>query len=77
MELYQLEYLVALEKYKTLLETANQLHVSQPSITKAIKKLEDEFGFALFDRVKNRLVLNMYGEEVIAHAKKILSEVEL
>ena len=74
MEIHQLEYLVAIADYKTILNAAEHLHVSQPSITKAIKKLEDEFGFKLFDRVKNRLVLNEYGNEAVKKARIILND---
>ena len=56
MELYQLEYLVAIHEHKTILKAAQALNVAQPSMTKAIKKLEDEFGFLLFDRNKNRFM---------------------
>lgn len=76
MELYQLEYLVAIYEHKTILKASEQLHVSQPSITKAIKKLEDELGFPLFERNKNRLIINEEGMVAVEHAQKVLKEMK-
>lgn len=75
MELYQLEYLVAIHEHKTILKAAQALNVAQPSMTKAIKKLEDEFGFLLFDRNKNRLVINESGLCAVEHAQRVLEEI--
>ncbi|MBP3626035.1 MAG: LysR family transcriptional regulator, partial [Peptococcaceae bacterium] len=44
MRLNQLKFLVELNKYKTISETAQKLYISQPSLSTAIKELEEELG---------------------------------
>ena len=58
IETYLLENLVAFGDYGTLSEAAEKLHVSQPSLTRSMQKLEDEIGVPLFERTKNRISLN-------------------
>lgn len=74
MELRQLEYLVAIATYKTVSKASQELLVSQPALTRSIQSLEDELGYNLFDRVKNRLILNDNGEIIVNHAKIILNQ---
>ncbi|MDO4465817.1 MAG: LysR family transcriptional regulator [Bacillota bacterium] len=76
MEKYQLEYLVAIDRHKTISKAAQELHVSQPSITKAIQKLEEELGFPLFTRENHRLFFNQEGQIVLKHAQRILEEMQ-
>lgn len=74
MELHQLQYLVMIADVGTVSKAAEILLISQPALTRSIQKLEDELGYPLFDRVKNRLILNDNGELAVKHAKKILKE---
>lgn len=74
MEFHQLEYLVTIAEAKTVSKAAEILLVSQPALTCSIQKLEDELGYLLFDRVKNRLVLNDNGELAVKYAKRVLKE---
>lgn len=57
IENYLLEELVTFAKYKTLAETAKQLMVTQPTITRGMQKLEEDFGVKLFDCQPNRITL--------------------
>lgn len=52
LELFQLEQLVAFADSGTLSKPAEHLHISQPTLTRAMQKLEDEFGVPLFQRSK-------------------------
>ena len=73
--LLQLEYFCALAREEHLTKTAEKLFVSQSTLSYAISKLEKELGTPLFDRVRNRLVLNDYGKAYLTHARKALAEI--
>lgn len=66
------EDLVAFAQYGTLLKTADHLDVTQPTLTHAMQKLEDELGVKLFDRQPNRISLTDTGKFAARNAKKIL-----
>ena len=71
-----LETLVAFEKNKTLLKTAEDLHISQPALTVSMKKIEKELDVNIFDRGKNKISLNDNGLYLVSLAKKMLQERE-
>lgn len=72
MELYQLQYFVTLCDAKTYTAAAINLHISQPSLSIAIKKLETSLGFKLIDRSKKQLFLTKEGELLYQKAKDLL-----
>ena len=72
IEMYLLEQLVAVAKHKTLLAAADALHITQPALTRSMKKLEQLFGFALFDHHANRIEINENGLLASEYAKRIL-----
>lgn len=61
-DLELLKELVAFEQYGTLSATAEHLMITQPSVTRGMKKLEQELGVALFNREVNRITLNETGK---------------
>ncbi len=61
MRLAQLYYFVEVCKTLSITKSANVLHISQPSLSIAIKELEEELGLLLFHRVKQRLQLTSEG----------------
>ena len=73
IETYIIEQLVALYKFKTLSKVADELHTTQPSISRSMRKLESEIGVKLFDRSKNRIALNEMGELAAQYAQNVLS----
>ena len=73
IETYIIEQLAALAEYKTLSRVAEELHTSQPALSRAMKKLEGKLGVTLFDRSKNRIALNEIGELAARHAQIVLS----
>lgn len=75
MELRQLEYFQTLAHLRNFTRTAERLHVSQPSVTKAIKALESEFCLPLFDRRQKQVHLTAAGKAFLLHADEILSAV--
>lgn len=76
MELYQLEYFCELCRCGSFTKTARTFHVTQPAITAAIKKLEQEFGAHLFDHRSKFFNLTPMGKTLRRHAETICSEVE-
>ncbi len=74
MTLLQLEYLVALDTYRHFGRAADVCHVSQPSLSEQIQKLEERLGVILFDRSVRPIVPTALGEQVIAHARIVLAE---
>ncbi len=76
MEIRQLEYFCMISELENFTKTAQMLHVSQPSVTKAIKSLESEFQLTLINRSQKHISLTEEGRVFLLHAKKILQEVE-
>lgn len=76
MELYELRQLVAFAECGTLSNAAESLHLSQPAMSRNMKKLEEELGIQLFVRGKNHLALNENGTYVLALAKELLSDAD-
>lgn len=81
MKLTQLEYFCVAARYHNITKTAKELFVTQPSVSNAIKSLEEEFGVNLFYRHNNKLTLTPEGEkfyksaeELLAHADAVTSE---
>lgn len=74
MTLDQLRYALELQKWKNFSRAAEACHITQPSLSAQIAKLEEELGLALFDRTKTKVVVTEYGEELLRQAKVILEE---
>ena len=75
MELKQLEYFLAVSKAKSFTRAAEQLYISQPSVTSAIKKLEEELGLVLFDRSKRQVELTNEGEIFYSHICVVMQDI--
>lgn len=76
INLNDLEQLVAFADCGTLSRAAETLHISQPTITRTMQHLEEDFGVSLFDRGRNRIVLNATGACAVEHARKLLFDAE-
>lgn len=74
MTLTELRYIVTLAQQQHFGQAAEQCHVSQPTLSIAVKKLEQELGVDLFERSKNRVSPTPVGEQVIAQAQRVLEE---
>ena len=72
IEIYLLQQLVGLSEYSTLSEAAEHLHITQPTLTRSIHKLEELLGVELFRREKNRIYINDNGRLAVEYAKRIL-----
>jgi len=74
MKLTQLQYFLDVAEGYTLSQTARRSGVSQPCISSAIRSLEAEFGFPLFENEKNRLSLTREGKVMAAYARELIAE---
>ena len=74
IEFYQLEQLVAVAKEGTLSKAAETLLISQPGLTRAMQRLEDDLEMKLFDRTKNKITLNDNGLLAVELAQKMLDQ---
>ena len=76
MELRQLTYFLAIADCGSMSDASKQLHVSQPAISGALKDLETELGFSLFDRRGKRLHINQNGIYFAKHVRKIFATLD-
>ena len=76
MEMQQLRYVVAVARTGNFSRAAEQCHVSQPSLSQQIQKLEEELDERLFDRMTREAKLTPHGEAFLRHAVRILEEVD-
>lgn len=76
IELYVLRQFVAFADAGTLSEAADILHLSQPALSRNMKKLEEDLDITLFERKKNRMQLNKNGDYVLDLARKLLEDAD-
>jgi len=74
MTLIQLEYLLALDKYRHFATAAEHSYVTQPTLSMQIQKLEDELGVQIFDRSVIPVEATPVGRRIIEQAKNTLAE---
>jgi LysR family hydrogen peroxide-inducible transcriptional activator len=74
MTLTELRYIIAVAQEKHFGRAADACFVSQPTLSVAVKKLEDELGCALFERCNNEIKITPFGEQIIAQAQKVMAE---
>lgn len=76
MEIQQLRYVVALARTRHFTRAAEACHVSQPTLSHQLRRLEDELGEPLFKRLRTGAVPTPFGERFLVRARRILAEVE-
>jgi LysR family hydrogen peroxide-inducible transcriptional activator len=74
MTLVQLEYIVALDSYRSFVSAAEKCFVTQPTLSMQVQKLEDTLGVKIFDRSKQPVVPTEIGIEIIEQARILLAE---
>ena len=75
MELHQLRYLSAVAHCGSAAKAAEELYISKQAVSKAIRSLEHETGFELFDR-DDGMRLTENGREILVHAEAVLRELD-
>ncbi len=77
MELEQMRQIDAIARTGTMSAAADELHISQPALSRSIQRLEAELGCALFDRVGRRVGLNEAGAVAVDWARELLRDERL
>ncbi|MCF0113722.1 MAG: LysR family transcriptional regulator [Erysipelotrichaceae bacterium] len=72
MDYKDLNYLTSIEKYHTMTKASQMLHVSQPTLSKCLKNVEDELGLKLFKQVGHTMVPTYEGTIFLEQAHKML-----
>jgi LysR family hydrogen peroxide-inducible transcriptional activator len=75
MEIHQLAYLVAVAEEGSISKAARRVGVAQPSLSQQVKKLEDELGHRLLDRLPKGVVPTEAGRQLLEHARRVLAEI--
>ena len=74
MQLTQLRHFVGLSEVGSFSKAARGLFITQPALSRSIRALEDELGFALFDRIGHRIELTSFGRDVLERARRLLDD---
>ena len=74
MTLTELRYIVTLAQERHFGRAAERCHVSQPTLSVAVKKLEDELDIPLFERSKSTVQVTPLGEKIVAQAQRVLEQ---
>lgn len=75
MTLTELKYIVAIARERHFGKAADACHVAQPTLSVAVKKLEEELGVKLFERSANEINVTPLGEEIVRQAQGVLEQV--
>lgn len=76
MNLLHLRYALEVEKTRSISKAAENLLMSQPNLSRAIKELEESLGITIFKRTSKGISVTFQGEEFLSHAKRILAQVD-
>lgn len=76
MTLTQLEYIVAVDTYRSFVTAADKCFVTQPTLSMQVQKLEDTLGVKIFDRSKQPVTPTEIGIDIITQARIVLGESE-
>lgn len=76
MTLAELQYVVALAQERHFGRAAERVFVTQPALSLAVKKLEDDLGVTIFERRQNKVELTPLGEQIVHQAQRVLEEAE-
>lgn len=77
MTLQQLKYVIEVANRGSINEAAKRLFISQPSLSNAIKEIEDEMHFTIFDRSNKGISLSKEGIEFLGYARQVVEQAEL
>lgn len=77
MNIQQMRYVVAIANNGSFREAAKKLYISQPSLSHAIKELENEIGLSLFERTNHGAKLTSDGKDFLQYSQQVLAQVSL
>jgi DNA-binding transcriptional LysR family regulator len=76
VHLEELQWFVVLAQTEHVTDAAAELGITQPTLSRALARLEEQAGTQLFDRVNRRLRLNAYGQILLEHAQRSIAELQ-
>ena len=76
MTITQLHYVLAVAEHQNFTKAARHCHVTQPTLSMQVQKLEEELNVQIFDRGKKPIELTAVGAKIVAQAKNIVAEAE-
>lgn len=74
MTIRHLRIFIEVVKESSMRAAAAKLYISQPTVSQAIRELEEHYGVLLFERLKRRLYITDAGKKLFAYAKRVLKE---
>lgn len=77
MTLTQLKYVITIAEERSMNEAAKKLFIAQPSLSSAIKEVEDEIGITVFKRSNKGVIVTPEGEEFIGYARQVVEQYAL
>lgn len=77
MTLQQMKYIIAIVRCGSIAEAAKQLFISQPSLSNAVKDIENEIGIEIFQRSAKGITLTTNGSEFLSYARQVVEQAEL
>lgn len=76
MTLQQFRYIVEISKHNSISKAASALYVTQPSISKAVREMENDLGITILDRTNKGVAFTKEGTELLFYAKMLLEQAE-
>lgn len=76
MDLRQLKFFMEIARFNNFTKAAEELHVAQPAVSMAIRKLEEELELVLFNRQDRKVALTAEGKIFLGHARRILDDLK-
>lgn len=73
LDIRQLQYLIEVARWKSFTKAAEALYITQPTISKTMKAMEEELGVTLFDRTGKKMALTDAGEIIVNQAQQIVT----
>jgi len=77
LTLQQLKYVIEIANRGSMNEAAKRLFISQPSLSNAMKDLEEELGITIFERTNKGITLSKEGAEFLGYARQVVEQAEL
>ena len=72
MEFRDFEYIIAIARWQSLTKAAEELYITQPSLSTFLKNFEERLGIQIFDRVGKKFVVNYVGERIVREGQKMI-----
>ncbi|MHA8053373.1 LysR substrate-binding domain-containing protein [Aquirufa sp. OSTEICH-129A] len=73
MNIHQLEYILAVDQFKSFSKAADYCHVTQATLSAMVKKLEEQLDIVIFDRKANPIVVTENGREILLQAQQVVA----